>query len=111
MRRDFRNGQRVALLAAALAARMSAAHMDRRAALKVRQAEVHPPVAAIGRAEQREQRLVLVDRQQLPVAQRPTLRREAEGHDPDLRQKWFGHPALSLISDRTYLTLCSITNT
>ena len=28
--------------------------------------------------EQREQRLVLIDRQQLPVAQRPSLRRETE---------------------------------
>ena len=42
------------------------------------------PVPAVGRAEQREQRLVLVDRQKLPVAERPALGREDEGHDPDL---------------------------
>ena len=40
--------------------------------------EVHAAVAAERRPQQREQRLVLVDRQQLPVAQRPPLRGEDE---------------------------------
>src|ERR687887_268893 len=51
-------------------------------------------VAAEGCAQQREQRLILVDRQQLAVAQRPALRREVEAHDPDLRQERLRHPYL-----------------
>ena len=47
--------------------------MDRRAAAQIGQREVGLPIAAEGGAEQREQRLVLVDRQKLAVAQRPTL--------------------------------------
>ena len=61
------------LLAAALAERVATADMDRRSAPKVGQREVHPAVAAERRAEQREQRLVLIDRQQLPVAQAQPL--------------------------------------
>ena len=40
-------------------------------------------VAAEGGAQQREQRLVLVDRQELAVAQSPTLRGEVEGHEAE----------------------------
>ena len=48
--------------------------------------------------EQREQRLVLVDRQELAVAQRPALRREAEAHDPDLGEEGFCHGCLRSVS-------------
>ena len=41
--------------------------VDRHATAQVGQGEVDPAVAAVGRAEQREERLVLVDRQQLPL--------------------------------------------
>ena len=72
------------LLAATFAEAMAAADVDRRAAAEIGQREVCLPVASEGRAKQREQRLVLVDRQQLAVTGRPTLRRKAEGHDPNL---------------------------
>ena len=65
--------------------------MDRGAALSVREGEGGLTVAPKGRAEQREQRLILVNRQQLPVALRPSLRCEVEGHDADFAQKGFGH--------------------
>ncbi len=42
-----------------------------------------PPVLA----RRRYLRLVLVDRQEMAVAERPPLRRVAEAHDPDFRQK------------------------
>ncbi len=70
--------------------------MHRRAGAEVGQGEVHAAVAAVGRAEQREQRLVLVDRQQLSVAHRPALRGEAEGHDPDLGEEGLGHRVVVL---------------
>ena len=63
--------ERVRLLAAPLAQRVAAAHVDRRPAPQVGQGEVHPAVAAEGRTQQREERLVLVDGQELPVAQGP----------------------------------------
>src|ERR1700761_2234379 len=65
--------------------------MDRRAALEIRQAEVHPAVAAVGRSEQGEQGLVLVDGEQLPLAQGPPLWCEAERHYLDLGQKRCTH--------------------
>ena len=48
-------------------------------------------VAAVGRPEQREERGVLRQRQQLPVAPRPALRREVEREDADLCDKRIGH--------------------
>ena len=76
--RQSADGQRVGLLAATLAQRVAAADVDRHPAAQVGQREVDPAVAAVGRAEQREQRLVLVDRQELAVALRPALGREVE---------------------------------
>src|SRR6185295_1171446 len=60
--------------------------MDRYPALQVRQRERRLPVAAVHRAEQREQRLVLRDRQELAVTERPALRRERPGEDADLAE-------------------------
>ncbi len=91
VRGQLANRQRVRLLPAALPQRVPASPMDRHATPKIGQREIHPSVAAVGRPQQREQRLVLVDRQQLAVAQRPALRREPEGHDPDFRQERFCH--------------------
>src|SRR5436305_5639876 len=79
------------LLAAALAERVAAAHVDGHAAAKIRQSEIDPAVAAIRRAEQRKQRLILIDGQKLPVAERPALRREGERHNANFRKEWFGH--------------------
>ena len=74
--RHFRNRKRVRLLAAFLAQRVTAADVDRRAAAQVGQREIDSSIAAKGRAQQREQRLVLIDGQELAVTQRPALRRE-----------------------------------
>ena len=97
MLRQLGDRERVRLLAAALAEGVPAADVDRRAASKVGQGEVDPAVAAERRSQQREQRLVLVDRQQLTVAQRPSLRGELEPHDPDLGQEWLGHAQAPLM--------------
>src|SRR6185295_3602561 len=86
--------KRVCLLAPPLAKRVPAANVNGNAPAQVRQREVHTPVAAKGCAEQAEEPLVLVDRQELPVAQAPATRRIAQTHDPDFRQKWFCHSSL-----------------
>src|SRR4051794_13334097 len=86
------------LLAASLAEPMPVTDVDRRPALEVRQGEVHPSVAAERSAEQREQRLVLVDGQELPVAEGPPLRRKDKAHDSDLGQEWFSHRHLLIKS-------------
>ena len=54
-------------------------------------AKVLTPVAAVGGAEYREQRLVLVDRQQLAVAERPARGREVERDELDLADERFAH--------------------
>ena len=76
--RQFRNRERMRLRPGPLAQCVTAAHMDRRAALKIRQGEVHPPVTAKGRAQQGEKRLILIDREELPIAQRPASRGKVE---------------------------------
>ena len=72
VRREFSDRQGVRLLAAALAQGVPAAYVDRGARAQIGEREVDPPIAAKGRAQQREERLVLVDRQQLAVAQSPS---------------------------------------
>jgi hypothetical protein len=57
------------------------------AAAQIRQREGRSSVAAVGRAEQCEERLVLGDRQQLALAQRPARRCEVSGEGHDLAEK------------------------
>src|SRR5262249_14211831 len=59
--------------------RLVAADVERCAALQVGQCEGAPAVAAVGRAEQREQRRVLRDGKQLACADGPPSGREVEG--------------------------------
>jgi hypothetical protein len=92
--RQFGDRQRVRLLAAAFAERMSAADVDRRSTPQIGQSEVGASIATETRAEQRKQRLVLVDRHELAVAHRPAFRRKRERHDPDFGQERFRHRAL-----------------
>src|SRR4051812_28073543 len=68
--------------------------MHRRATLQVRQRKVRLAVAAVGGAEQREQRRVLREGQELAVAPRPPLGREIEREDADLGNKGIGHGVL-----------------
>src|SRR4051812_50492 len=77
---------------------MPIADMDRRARPKVRECEGHPAIAPEGRPEQREERLVLVDGQQLPVAERPPFRSEREAHDANLAEERLRHGGTSLSS-------------
>src|SRR4029079_775231 len=81
---QFRDRHRVRLLAALFTERMPASDMDWGAGAKVRQGEVHATVATERRSEQREQRLILTDRQKLAIAKRPAFWCEDETHDPDL---------------------------
>ena len=81
VRRHFGTAERVRLLSADFAQRVSAAHMEGHSSLKIRQGESGLPVPAVSRSEQGKQRLILIDRQQLPVAQRPALGGKVEAHD------------------------------
>ena len=89
--RQFRDRYGMRLLTCALAERMARAGMDRHAPLQIRQAEIYPAIPPECRAEQGEQGLILVDRQQLPVAQRPTPRRKYETHQANFGQKRLCH--------------------
>ena len=62
----------------------SVANVDWHAALQVGKSEIDSPVTAIGRSQDREQCLVLVDGQQLSVAECPSLWREVPADDFDL---------------------------
>ena len=71
------------LFTASFAESVAVADVDRGAALVVRKGEVHPTIAAEGGAEQGEEGLILINRQQLSVAEGPPLGGEAERHDAD----------------------------
>jgi hypothetical protein len=52
--------------------------------LQVGKSKIGLAVAAISGSEQRKQRLILVDGQELSIALSPTFRREIETEEPDL---------------------------
>src|ERR1035438_6351518 len=79
---------------AGLAQNDAVADMHRHAPLQIRQSEVSLSIAAIGRAENRKQRLILVDRQQLAIAKRPALGREVERENPDFANIGGAHKIL-----------------
>src|SRR5262249_17040094 len=62
----------------------SLAGVKRRVALKIRQLEIRSSIAAIGRPEQREQRRILRNREQLASAERPAEGGEVERENPYL---------------------------
>src|SRR5712691_1734175 len=91
MGRQLPDRKRVRLLATPLTQGVPTTNVNRDTTSQVRQAKVDAPVAAEGRAQQTEERLVLINGQQLSVTQRPALRRKNETHDSDFRQEWFCH--------------------
>src|SRR3954468_20174182 len=68
--------------------------------LQVRQGEIALAISAIGGAEQREERGVLREWQELAVAPGPALRREVEGEDADFSDKRICHRDLLFMSAR-----------
>src|SRR5271170_7659020 len=76
--RHFTDDKSVIGLADGLSEYEPEAHMRRHLALQVRQRKRLNAVAPVGRTEDGKQCLVLGDRQDLTVAERPTFRREAE---------------------------------
>ena len=73
--------QSVKLLAALLSLDKTLALIDWHPAAEIWQGEVVLAIAAVGRTEDREERLVLADRQELPVTERPALGSEVPGDD------------------------------
>src|ERR1051326_9141422 len=96
VRGQLRNVQSVRVFAALLAQSETVASVVGNASLEIGQREVGLPVAAICGAKQGKQGLVLVDRQQLAVAQRPALGGEIKAYNLDFRQKR-GRHCLSLV--------------
>ena len=91
------------------------AHVGSGAAAEVRQGKVGLPVAAVGRAQQREQRLILIDRQKLPVALCPAFGGKVERNYLNLCKEWCGHKK-ALFSglfknDQPYFLSCFVTMT
>src|SRR5665213_671117 len=89
VRRYFRRQKRMGFLAAHLAEAgiAASAEVERHAAAQIRQSETSFTVEAIGRAEQREQRIIADDRQHLSLAQRPARRWTTERADRYLAEE------------------------
>src|SRR5262249_54656730 len=71
----FRGGDGGEVSAGVRANGNAVARTDDGAVTQIRQRERDGPIAAVGRAKQREQGLILLDRQQLTVGERPARRR------------------------------------
>src|SRR4051794_30446360 len=74
---------------------LALARLHRGAALQVGECERALAIAAIGGAEQREQRRVLRDRHELTVAEGPASRRKVEWEDTNFGDELIRHGALS----------------
>jgi hypothetical protein len=94
VRRQLGNVQGVRRLSPEFAQGNAAARVNRHAALQIRESKIHSSIPAIGRAQDGKQSLVLVYRQQLPIAEGPSLWREIPTDDLYLTQKWFRHAAI-----------------
>jgi hypothetical protein len=88
------HGQGDRLLAARLCERVARTHVHRNAALQIRQRKGRLAVAAIGRADQVEQGLVLGNRYQLALAEGPAGRRKIAGKHANFAHIWTGHESL-----------------
>jgi hypothetical protein len=72
----------------------------RHAATQVGQGEIAHAIAAELRAQEREQRGVLADRQDLPLAQRPSDWSEVEREQGNLAKEWLHRVRLIRVSRR-----------
>src|SRR5436189_6930 len=68
-----------------------------RLAAEVGQRKRRLAVSAVGRPEDREQSLILGDREELPVTKGPVFGGELERHDPDFADVSLGHGTLRLV--------------
>src|SRR4051812_29021164 len=100
MCRNLGNRERVSLFAPPLAQCMAAADVNRRSPAKIRESESGLPIAAERCAQKREQRLILIDRQELSVAHGPAFRRKIKTNESDFRKKRFSHSLYSMRSPR-----------
>jgi hypothetical protein len=94
--RHLTHGDSMGHFTTGLAQDEAAPDVIRRLALQVGQREIRLAVASIGRAQQGEKSLVLIDWQELAVASGPALRGEIEAKDSDFGQKRFSHSSDSL---------------
>src|SRR5262249_61867693 len=98
--RQFVQREEVRLFSALAAERELAVEVDRNSATEVGQGEVGRAVATVRRTEQREERLVLIDRQELAVAHGPSAGRKVEAEEPDLTEKRLAHVTRRLTGSR-----------
>ena len=82
------DGKRVPNVARNARQRESGTHVNRHAALQVRQGEGFLAIAAVRGADEVEQGIVLRDGYQSPVAECPSLRGEISPKHPYLADKW-----------------------
>ena len=104
VRRDFGDAQGVSLFTTSFAQCVSAAHMNWSATAQVGEREIDPAIAAERGAEQRKKRLVLIDGQQLPIAESPPHWGEIKAHEADFGKEGFGHGSGPVKSDARGLT-------
>jgi hypothetical protein len=72
--------------------RVALAHVDGYSPTKIGERKSGLPVTAVSCAQQRKERLILVDWEKLTITLRPALRREIESHDPNFAKKRFHNP-------------------
>lgn len=79
--RHFRSGERMRILARGLPLRVAIPHAYGHTTLEVGESERGPAITTVSGAQERKERLILIDRQELPIAERPALGRKAKGEE------------------------------
>lgn len=105
MLRHFRGGEGVGGLAAGLSQVNPVSDMEWNATLEIRQREVCPPVSTVSGAQDRKERLILIDGQQGAIAHRPALGRESERENFYFTKKWFRH-WFEISCETLFLKIC-----
>src|SRR5262249_55321534 len=97
VRRNLARSQRDGFLAAGLRQNKSRTHMNRNAALQIGKRKRVLAIAAVGSADQLEQRWILIDGNQSSVAERPPCRGKVSCEHPNLAYKWLRHVSLLVL--------------
>src|SRR5688500_3114952 len=100
VRRDLIDRQRDLFSPAGLGENEAVPLMDGNAPAKIGQSKRALAVSPVRRADDREKRFVLADREQLALAEHPSRRREVAREHPDLSNIWLCHQSTPLVRTR-----------
>jgi len=89
MLRHLRSYKRMRRFTGGFSLRVPVSDVNWHSSLKVRELEGRCTISSVHCAQQRKERLILVDRKCLPIAKRPASRWKIKAESPDFSNEWF----------------------